>query len=333
VAVRIDTIPKDDHPLPPVSSSRPQTYRVYQLAVRSEVPLPAPPVAVEAVHVEVLRAAPGEPFPFEPSQATCVYRRSSGAAAKAIEFHRQESWSCLRYEAVDFFLRDAGLVFCFPRQDAPPDLLAALFLGAVCALILELRGAICLHAGAVEMKGGAVGFLGRSGIGKSSLTASLIHQGHRLVSDDILPVMDEAGRLLAVPSFPQVKLRREAAEMLFDGGTDASPALQKHLVSVDQGWGAFAPHPLPLRALYVLHRHEHAQAAIAIEPLAAGQRLTALLGHSFCARVAGPLGLAPRRFEALGEIARRIPVRRLIVPNNVRRLPDIGELLRRDLGF
>jgi hypothetical protein len=319
--------------LPPVSTSGPQTYRAYQLAVRSEVPLPAPQTASNSIDVEVLRAAPGEPFPFEPSPATCVYRRSGGAPANSIELHRRRAWSCLRYDAVDFFLRDADLVFCFPRRAAPPDLLAALFLGAVCALILEWRGAICLHAGAVEMEGGAVGFLGRSGIGKSSLTASLVGRGHRLVSDDILPVMDEADRLVAVPSFPQVKLLTEAAEMLFEGRTDASPSLQKHLVAVDQGWGAFAEGPLPLRALYVLHRHEHAQSSSAIEPLPAGQRLTELLGHSFCARVAGPLGLAARRFEALGEIARRVPVRRLIVPNNVRRLPEIGELLRRDLGL
>jgi hypothetical protein len=194
-----------------------KTYRVYQLAVRSEVPLPAPQISAESVQVELRRAAPEEPLPFAPTDATCVYSRPSSDGANFVEFHRQDRQgpgSCLRYNAVDFFLRGASHVVFVPRGDPPPDLLAALFLGPVCAVMLELRGAVCLHAGAVEMGGGAVAFLGRSGIGKSSLTATLVCQGHRLVSDDILPVVDEAGRLLAVPSFPQLKLRDEIAQTL-----------------------------------------------------------------------------------------------------------------------
>jgi hypothetical protein len=83
----------------------------------------------------------------------------------------------------------------------------------------------------------------------------------------------------------------------------------------------------------VLQREQPSHAAVAMQSLAPGERLTELLGHSFCARIVAPLGLAPRRFAALAEIARRIPVRRLVLPNEIKRLPEVSNLIEFDPGL
>ena len=66
---------------------------------------------------------------------------------------------------------------------------------------------LVLHAGAVGIDGAVVGFIGESGVGKSTLGKFLAGRGHVLVSDDLLPV-----RLDPQPSSPiGGQLRRLAA--------------------------------------------------------------------------------------------------------------------------
>ncbi len=49
-------------------------------------------------------------------------------------------------------------------------------------------GRLVLHAGAVEMDGGVIAFVGESTAGKSTLARFLADRGHRFAADDLLPV-------------------------------------------------------------------------------------------------------------------------------------------------
>jgi len=66
--------------------------------------------------------------------------------------------------------------------------LPASFYGTVAAITLAWRGAVPIHASAVEVDGLAFLIAGPSGAGKSSLAAGLIAVGARLVSDDLTVV-------------------------------------------------------------------------------------------------------------------------------------------------
>jgi len=59
------------------------------------------------------------------------------------------------------------------------------FYGTVAAAVLAYHGGIPIHGSAVEFGGCAILICGKSGLGKSSVSAELIQRGGRLVSDDL----------------------------------------------------------------------------------------------------------------------------------------------------
>lgn len=73
--------------------------------------------------------------------------------------------------------------------------LPSAFYSTIAALTIAWRGAIPFHACTVEIDGCAVLIAGRSGAGKSSLTAGLLGIGARLVADDLTVVRVVDGRV------------------------------------------------------------------------------------------------------------------------------------------
>ncbi len=66
-------------------------------------------------------------------------------------------------------------------------------------LAAVMAGVEVLHAAAVELDGRAVGIVGGAGAGKSTTARAMVEAGARLVTDDVLAVTSERGRLLAHP--------------------------------------------------------------------------------------------------------------------------------------
>lgn len=85
------------------------------------------------------------------------------------------------------------------------------FYSTVAALTLAWRGTIPLHACTVEVDGHAVLIAGRSGAGKSSLTAGLLRVGAYLVADDLSAVCVKGGRVTALRGRPTMRQHRETA--------------------------------------------------------------------------------------------------------------------------
>ncbi|MFM8313794.1 MAG: hypothetical protein ACKOA8_05875, partial [Deltaproteobacteria bacterium] len=65
------------------------------------------------------------------------------------------------------------------------------------ALVLSVNGSIILHGNVVSLKTGeAIGVLGESGFGKSTLTLALVRAGATFLSDDLIAFDSKDGRLL-----------------------------------------------------------------------------------------------------------------------------------------
>lgn len=88
--------------------------------------------------------------------------------------------------------------------------LPATFYGTVAALTLAWRGAVPFHACAVDIAGRAVMIAGRSGAGKSSLTAALLRHGAKLIADD-LTVADLTGTPMVARGRPAIRLHPNSA--------------------------------------------------------------------------------------------------------------------------
>ncbi|TKD51574.1 phosphoenolpyruvate carboxykinase (ATP) [Sphingomonas baiyangensis] len=93
----------------------------------------------------------------------------------------------------------------FPGPGWTGELPASLF-GTVAALTLAWRGALPLHACAIELDGDAFLIAGRSGSGKSVLTADLLSLGARFVSDDLSVLHIGANGLSIYPGRTTMRL-------------------------------------------------------------------------------------------------------------------------------
>ena len=126
---------------------------------------------------------------------------------------------CMRYAGHADFWMDEQLrsirVVLAPGDDA--DFAAVLLQGAVFAALTTLRGAYCLHATTVAIDGFRVAIAGPSGVGKSTVAATLIAEGAKLVADDVSCVPNIQGIDSLTVSTGLVELRlRERAGYLAD---------------------------------------------------------------------------------------------------------------------
>ncbi len=140
-------------------------------------------------------------------------------------------------------------------------------LGNAMGALLHLRGFLVLHGNVLVSGGRAFAICGRSGVGKSTLTAALIKKGCQLVADELC-VVNADGQL--VSGYPEIKLWQDALETLeIDVSTlmairphvckyawrDVSfqPAVDKPLMSVfclRRQWQQW-PHSSPLKSVKI----------------------------------------------------------------------------------
>ena len=139
-----------------------------------------------------------------------------------------------------------------PEPDADLDYIQAIISGELMSAVLRQRGLLTLHGSCVANADGAIGFIGHSGWGKSTLSMQFVQHGYRLLCDDVLAVDFREGAPMVIPGYPQVKLRQDAAER-YVGEFEALPAAHtltdKRLYACADN---FQSHPVPLRKLYLL---------------------------------------------------------------------------------
>jgi hypothetical protein len=145
---------------------------------------------------------------------------------------------------------DGRAVTVAPARGTTEADIRVFLLGTVFAIICQRRGLLPLHACCVRVGPKAVAFAGDSGVGKSTLAAHLWARGHALLADDITVVdIGAPGGPMVLPSFPRLKLWRDALESLgrtIDRLGPIRPGLDKYQLPLDDG---FCNTPLPLAAL------------------------------------------------------------------------------------
>jgi hypothetical protein len=210
-------------------------------------------------------------------------------------------------------------------------------LGATMALWLELCGIPVLHAACVADGENAVGLLGHSTTGKSTLATGLVAAGCHFVSDDLLPLDVHEGAFQIYPSKPSTRLWPDAARH-FVGDPEqlarVAATTEKRVVSASAIGEAETTiersGPRRLRALYVLERAREAT-DVSVEPLGPRDAFLAIVGLSFAGEIVERLPLRASRLEAVARAARDLPVRQLRYPSGFDFVPEVCEALMRDL--
>ena len=192
-----------------------------------------------------------------------------------------------------------------------PDV-SAFLSGTVLAALLQQRGLVTFHAGAVATGTGAVLFVGKSGMGKSSLLAALSERGFAMLSDDVTAVeMDATGKLSALSAFPWTRLWADTLDAM---GWKNRPqgrvkeGLEKYQISVER----FCPAPQPLRAVYSLI--PKTQPHVRIERVPLRKVFYQLRKHTYRKNLRRGLDQQPTHFRTLVAMAKSVPVFRVIRP-------------------
>lgn len=184
--------------------------------------------------------------------------------------------------------------------------------GPILGLVLRLRGALAFHASAVQMGGGAVGFVGPHDAGKSTLAAALGAAGCPVVTDDVLHVRVDGNGWMAEPFTSMLKLWPDGARLALGSSTDL-PAIaegwDKRALVLGEGIPAAAG-PIPLIALACLAPREMESR---IEPISAGTALVRLAAHSSASHLLDSSARAAE-FLALSRLVRSVPCVAVIPP-------------------
>jgi hypothetical protein len=177
--------------------------------------------------------------------------------------------------------------------------------------------------------GGCIGFLGRSGVGKSTLAAALCRRGYRLVTDDICAVSLAPDATPSVsPGYPQMKLW---ADMLRQLGEPMAPLrrirpqLDKHAWPIPE---AFYAMRLPLRRLYVLHTTN--TDALTFQELVGPEKMTVLKQHTYRAPFLYGLDSHVPHFTICTAIATQLPMHRIVRPQYPCRLEEMVARLEQE---
>lgn len=298
-------------------------YAVYGLTIASEWRLPVPAAyPSDSSSIELLRAPAS--FFTEPARRAALY----GDRSRWFIYHEAGQGSYLAWpELFEFFVTlDGRRIYARALSEATEESFLTYLLGHVLSFALLQQGVESLHATVVAVKDRGIAFVAPSGLGKSTLAATLLAAGHKLVTDDLLVLRRAGDELLAMPGVPRIKLFPTTAEGLLPEAR--AGAAMHHLTSklvLPVPADSWAAAPVPLKAIYQLSPSEGA-AGICIETLSGQEAYLALLANTFNRVVLAPERLR-RQMAAYAKIANAIPVARLHYPRDLSRLSEVRDAI------
>ncbi len=280
------------------------TYRLCGLAVDCETPLPElPPAEEDRSDFSFRLAAPRD------AEAEWFHAWHLPDGRLWLRLGRLDAGHLLRFPGLaDFEVLQREIV-ARPADGTPENTWRHLLLDQVFPLALSLRGELVLHGSATALPSGAAAFLGAAGIGKSTLAASFAREGFPAITDDCLLLRGEGDRILAVPSYPGLRLWENGPR-----GTEVAHYSPKKRVTDF----AFASRPAPLERAYFLEEAPQVE----VVPVSPRDAVLEAVKISFLMEpeARGPLRAC---FEAACSLAERLPARRLRFPSDLDRLPEV----------
>ena len=217
---------------------------------------------------------------------------------------------------------DLGRATYFRDPGANDLLVDQLMAGTLLAVVLALRGTCVLPASAVDVRGRALGFVGHSGMGKSTLALATCAAGARLISEDVLAVT-AAAQPTCLAGNAEIRLRRKSASLAerLEGAeltrtVDGRQAVRPQRTQLDA---------VPLDTLVVPRPSRRAQ-RLTVQEMPRAEALFRLIAFPRLHGLKDP-NIARVQFEVIGRIVRSVPVLLVTVPWGPPFMEDLGEQL------
>ncbi len=214
--------------------------------------------------------------------------------------------------------RGGARIVVTPSVGARADALEELLSESILPLIYQLTGEPSLHASSVRIGDVAVGFVGRSHAGKSTMAAVMAARSARLLGDDCLRVAWRGERFVVLPYSTGVRLRGDAART-FGGARSRLTWDGRTLVGLDP-----SDRPVRLSGLFLLAESTEAPS---IERLGRRDATAELACHLHRLDPHDPALLA-REFEFLERLVDTVLVARLAYPRTFEAAAEAAALVQ-----
>lgn len=226
-----------------------------------------------------------------------------------------------------YYIADGNSIRIEKRNGSTFQEVRLFLLGVVFSALLHQKGMVPFHASALmDEQGKTFLICGRSGVGKSTITAYFLNKGFSLLSDDVTVVGSGEGKIWVYPSFPFIKLWKDVMEHVdfsAEEGTRLRDPLEKYGYRLEQN---FHSRPAPIKKVFVLHTHNKEN--YQTEALKGTDKFNALKNQTFRFQF-----LTERNrqghFTLLNEMARAVSVHRVTRPQAPMDSESLYEVIRR----
>ena len=245
---------------------------------------------------------------------------------------RQPSGYFLRFPGMADFVVSDGVteIRGYLVEDTPLETIRHLILDQVLPLLLSHHGQFVLHGSAVATPRGAIGFVGQTGWGKSTLASSFSEDGMAVLTDDCLLLQEDADFMTVIPSYPGVRLWPDTARTVFGEGkrwAKVAHYSEKKRLDADAGIG-FCVRPTRLRRLYFLSSPNECT-SLRVTQLSPREAMLELVKHSYLMDVTNRPRLQ-HDFERLTKFALEPIFFRLAFPHDYSQLANVRQAILHD---
>lgn len=232
-------------------------------------------------------------------------------------------------EVASYLVEQGNRITIEPEVGATEAQLRLFFLGTAISLLLHQRGLLPLHASGICTSQGGVLFTGHSGFGKSTLLATFLARGYRMLTDDLAAIgFTDAGQPIVYPGYPQIKLWEDSANEL-NQSTDnlrrIRPELDKFAVPLTQEIDQTS---VPLHAIYALTPYNGNYPTV--EHLTDARKFNVFLDHTWQKLALKRMGRHADHFRQSAAVANQVKVRRIYRPEKPFMLQELANLIEAD---
>jgi hypothetical protein len=203
-------------------------------------------------------------------------------------------------------------------------ILSSMF-GALC----HMQGFLPLHSSGVVINGKAVLFCGKSGLGKSTLCASLYQKGHAFVTDNLAAIyMGEDGIPMVHPSYSHFRLWKDSMNALeeFSGYVvKMRDEIEKYNMILNDQLQVGA---VPIHKIY--HLNHHFENEIQIEQLSGRKKTDIIVTETFRIKLLKGLGSQESYFKLLNQICAKTAIAKIYRPTNSFLLEELTQAVLND---
>lgn len=293
-------------------------YRAYDLTVRSYRCIPSLTATDEPESVDV-----------DIQPASLKRPDSREDARRTVSVHEDEivvSWK----DRVTLSLQDGQRILVDQVPDSDDRITELLIAGTGLGIILHQIHRVTLHASAVATEKGAVAFIGKKRMGKSTTAAGLSNLGYPVVTDDILMVDVQEDEVWTAPGENVFKLWPDAATATQKN--EACGLSQLH-ENTTKKIGTFSDHyksKIPLTHIFILtFKNNKYDNLPTIKKVQSRDAYMDITKNSYSLRFLGQEGLSQWYVRDISEIVKRVSVSKLVRKPDPKHIKDTISFLEK----